>query len=161
MLGMWTFKCLLPRLVQTKVTPPKSQRHSMWPVKLVVKWFDHFGVWCFPRGQVSISWIADPMDFRMRSFWHFWPRSIPLWHGLNCAKPWRHPPSECRDGSSARLITEGLDTRSLGSMEHFLLFQMMAAKLLEKVLPLVVSGPQWNRMGNGEHEFHDKFSKWL
>lgn len=38
------------------------------------------------------------------------------------------------------LITEGLDTRSLGSMEHFLLFQMMAAKLLEKVLPLVVPG---------------------
>ena len=42
------------------------------------------------------------------------------------------------------LITDsidGLNARSLGSMEHFLLFQMMAAKLLEKVLPLLV--PRW------------------
>jgi len=35
---------------------------------------------------------------------------------------------------------EGLDQRTVGSMEHFLMFQMMAAKLLEKVLPLVVPG---------------------
>jgi len=41
------------------------------------------------------------------------------------------------------LITQsidGLDSKSLSSMEHFLLFQMMAAKLLEKILPFAVPG---------------------
>ena len=39
-----------------------------------------------------------------------------------------------------RLITDsidGLKGHSLGSMEHFLLFQMLAAKLLEKALPFL------------------------
>lgn len=41
------------------------------------------------------------------------------------------------------LITDsidGLKGHSLGSMEHFLLFQMLAAKLLEKALPFLVPG---------------------
>eukprot|EP00913_Durusdinium_trenchii_P018922 g17780.t1 len=40
------------------------------------------------------------------------------------------------------LITQsidGLDSKSLSSMEHFLLFQMMAAKLLEKILPFAAA----------------------
>ena len=48
--------------------------------------------------------------------------------------------------TSLRLITQsidGLDSKSLSSMEHFLLFQMMAAKLLEKILPFAVPSSQF------------------
>eukprot|EP00438_Fugacium_kawagutii_P003439 Skav200192 [mRNA] locus=scaffold2383:233406:235692:+ [translate_table: standard] len=53
---------------------------------------------------------------------------------------------------------EGMNSRSLGSMEHFLLFQMMAAKLLEKVLPLIVPG---NFEGDSWVMPHETFIKLL